>query len=217
MNIYPAILTDSLEVADQQLSLVGQTDLQVVQIDIIDGNFADNVTFTPIDTLELQNLNSLEVDFHLMTDEPMDDFLEIDQVKSQVNVRTVIAQVEKMSYQFDFVSQVKKSGLRVGLSLDLFTPIEAIEQESWHQLDVIQLMAIEAGFQGESLNERIFDKISSLATMISTRKQKIELIVDGGVKLSNYQQIISAGADSVAVGSQIWTATEPLSIINQFK
>lgn len=217
MKLYPSILTDSMEVAHDQLKAVASFEqVDTIQLDIVDGNFADNLTLTPLDLSELEIAEDLLIDFHLMTDEPMDHLIEIEQIKDLINVRAVIAQIERMSYQQDFITQARHDELLVGFSLDLYTPINAIDEDSWDHLDIIQLMGIEAGLQGQEFHPRVLKKIESLATIIRTRKQNIELIVDGGVKLENYQDIINAGADAIVVGSQIWKAPEPTKIISQF-
>lgn len=217
MNLYPSILTDSLELAQQQINIVKKIEeIKTIQVDIVDGNFADNLTITPLDFIDLQLPENLNFDFHLMTDEPMDHFVEIDQIKDRVKVRSTIAQVEKMSYQKEFVEAVKNKGILAGLSLDLFTPIEAIEQDCWDMLDIVQVMAIEAGFQGHEFHPRVVKKIKALSAIIRTRKQNIELIADGGVKLNNFHDIVKAGANSVTVGSQIWESDDPPSVISKF-
>lgn len=218
MKIYPSILTDSLEIAQKQIdSIQDFKKSDIIQMDIVDGDYADNLTITPLDVPDLELPETLKIDFHLMTYEPMDYFIEVEQIKNVANVRAVIAQIEKMSYQTEFVQEAKAKGFLIGLSLDLFTPVEAIEDDSWDLLDIVQVMGIEAGFQGQEFHPRILKKIEAVKTKIRTRKQQIELIVDGGIKLDNYQDIIEAGADSLAVGSQIWQADDPVEIINQFK
>ncbi|HKY73932.1 MAG TPA: hypothetical protein VJ246_01315, partial [Patescibacteria group bacterium] len=57
--IYPSILTDSPSLVQKQLNLVLGL-VQGVQIDIIDGEFADNTTVTPVD-LQTLTFGSLSV------------------------------------------------------------------------------------------------------------------------------------------------------------
>jgi pentose-5-phosphate-3-epimerase len=52
MNIYPAILTESVSLAQEQIDKVkGIEAVAAVQLDIIDGEFVDNLTFSPIDLI----------------------------------------------------------------------------------------------------------------------------------------------------------------------
>ena len=158
MNFYPAILTDSLELVQKQINLVrSQKKVKVVQIDIIDGYFVDNLTITPMDLVDIK-FHDLKIDFHLMTEEPMTFAEEIVNHGKYFPVRVVIGQVEKMSSQEDFVSLLENYNIMKGLSLDLYTPHEEILDSVFKRLDSLQLMSIEAGAQGHSFNDLVFKR-----------------------------------------------------------
>ena len=104
---------------------------------------------------------------------------------------------------------LKSKGFKVGLSLNIFTPLSAIDKQSWANLDILQLMAVEAGAQNQKFNFQILEKIKQV-------KQPVEIIVDGGVKLENFTSIIKAGAHSLAVGSALWKAPDLATTIDNF-
>jgi ribulose-phosphate 3-epimerase len=208
MTLYPSILTGSIEEAKLQASLVSSFGkVEAVQVDIIDGLFVDNVTITPTDLIEI-DFAELNIDLHLMTEEPLDYVYETMEYKDIMPIRAMISQVERMSNQADYVEIVKKNSWKVGLSLDLHTPFEAIEEASWQELDVVQLMAIEAGYQGQKFQESVLEKIKTLVVLRQKLDRKIEIIIDGGVKPNVVEQIIDAGADGVAVGSGLWKSDD---------
>ena len=67
MQIHPAILTDSLATFAQQLDLVKQVPtIKVIQVDIVDAVFTDNITINPTDLVDF-DFDDLAIDFHLMT------------------------------------------------------------------------------------------------------------------------------------------------------
>ena len=77
MKIYPTLLDDSLAIIQVQLTkLKSMKHLSVLQIDVIDGEFADNLTITPIDLVG-SDFGDLQLDFHLMVHEPLDYVYEI--------------------------------------------------------------------------------------------------------------------------------------------
>lgn len=208
MNFYPAILTESERELQAYLDVCQpMVPVETVQIDLIDGSFAENLTVSPLDLVNI-DWGRLQIDIHLMVDEPMDFVHELVAVKEQLPVRAVIAQIEKMSFQADFVEETKKHGWKTGLSLDIFTPLEEIEAGSWRDLDVLQLMGIEAGSQGQELKPYLFEKLQEAHQLIEAQDHEIELIVDGGVKLDNFHHLLEQGADSLAVGSALWTAQD---------
>ena len=206
MNLYPAILTGSITEAQAQIKSVAPLpNIRSVQIDIIDGLFADNVTITPADLAEI-DFGELSCDLHLMTEEPLDFVYEAIDQKSQVPFRAMIAQVERMSRQADFLQIVRSNTWQPGLSLNLYTPIEAVDEDSWQNIDIMQLMAIEAGFQGQQFAATIFNKIKEVKEKVHQLGRDIELIVDGGVKPEHLAELQTAGVDGIAVGSGLWQA-----------
>ncbi len=216
MHIYPSILVGTKEEAQQQLDISVEAGSQAVQVDIIDGLFADNATITPADMAELQ-YQDISVDLHLMTNEPMDYVHEAIEWESHIPVRVVIAQIERMTSQAQFIEEVKKHNWQVGLSLDLDTPIEEIEEDSWQRLDVIQLMSVRAGFQGQQFEQYVWEKLKELTHEIKLRGLTIHVFVDGGIKeeqLARLEQVeVVTGA---AVGSAIWKSADPVKTLQEF-
>lgn len=224
MPIYPAILTESSAQLQEQLDLAKQMpDLAAVQLDLIDGQFADAQTVS-LQTMVEADHGDLALDFHLMVDEPMDTVWEMIEWQQHMQVRTVIAQIERMSHPADYIAEVKKQGWRVGLALDIYTPWDEEEIDpAWLiDIDMIQLMGGVAGKQGQSLHPEIFSKLKAVqqtlaefyttpAAKAAALKAPIEVAVDIGVKLSTAPQLIAAGVTGLAVGSGIWQAADPVT------
>jgi ribulose-phosphate 3-epimerase len=209
MRIYPAILTDSFQVLTDQLSLVkDHPAVEVVHLDVIDGFFADNLTITPLDLNEVE-LGNIQLDLHLMANEPLDFVYEAVAGVEHTAIRTVIGQIEQMSWQSEFLEEVKKHGWRTGLALNLFTPLESIDEASWDHIDVIQLMAIEAGGQGRTFNPLVLEIIKEARAKIASLGKQVEILIDGGIDLERLPSLAQAGVDSVAIGSEIWQASDP--------
>lgn len=204
MYLLPAILTGSTETAQQQLKEL-QDDVQVdtVHFDIIDGYFVDNITITPADIAEL-DLGKFECDLHFMVEEPLDFVYELVEFKDRIPVRAVIAQIEKMTYQKDYLLEVRNHGFKAGLSLDLHTPLEAVDDTSWPLMECVQLMAVEAGYQGQPMNPSIFFKLQELRQLLKERGLHPEIIVDGGVQFENIAKLRDADVESVVIGSGLW-------------
>ena len=203
MNIYPTILTDSLELAQHQINLVAGK-ISVIQLDIMDGEFVENITFTPVDAQTL-DWKGLFIDIHLQTVDPINDVVECQELRG---MRTVIAQVERMSLQEAFIEHVKSFGWRVGLSLDLYTPLVAVDTESWKNIDVLQIMTIHAGFQGEKFEESVLEKIQHANQKKIAEGLSFEISVDGGIRPETALLCKKAGAESLAVGSFLWKAPD---------
>lgn len=215
MKLYPTILTDSLATFEEQLNWSKESQAaQVVQVDIMDGFFAPEITVSPLD-IAVFDFGELQLDLHLMVEEPLDFVFEASALKDALPVRAVIGQVERMSFQRDFIAEVRRQEWKVGLSLDLYTPVESIDTESWEHLDVVQVMTVEAGAQGKTFQPMALEKCREVAAIIARLPQKVELVVDGGVKADEalLTSLREAGVHAVSVGSALWTASDPVAAL----
>ena len=213
MNLYPSILTNSISEYQQQLSLAMASGvIEVIQVDVIDGHFADNLTLSPLDLVGLDH-GDLELDFHLMTEEPMDFVHELILTKEDLPIRAVISQVERMSSPQNYLTEIKTQGWKIGFSLDLYTPVSAIDEDVWPDLDIVQLMTIEAGFQGQKFNKNALEKITQIKKLA---KKELEIIVDGGVKAEHASLLAEKQVGGVVMGSGIWQANDPVTAIQQY-
>jgi ribulose-phosphate 3-epimerase len=232
MQLYPAILTDSIKEAQSQiLEIASVLSVRTVQIDVIDGLFVDNVTITPLDLKEI-DFGELSLDIHLITEEPLDyvyeaiscntiNYEEEMRSNSQTNnqnssqnttqsllpIRSIHGQVEKMSKQLDFLQTVRSQNWLAGLSLDLHTPLQEISPEVWPTLDSVQLMGIDTGFQGQKFNEIVFQKIKELQKICIDQDKSIQIVVDGGVTKEVIPSLQELGVHAVAVGSNLWNTS----------
>jgi len=214
--IYPGILTESiLEAQNQVMAIASVPKIRTVQIDVIDGLYADNVTITPSDLPEV-DFAELSCDLHLMTEEPLDFLHEAIALRESIPVRAVIGQIERMSHQRDFLLSVKEQNWVPGLSLDLYTPVEEIGDIVWDTLDIVQLMGVQAGFQGQDFNKMVLEKITELRAVAQQHSRPIEICIDGGVSLELVDKLRQAGASSAVVGSDIWDKEDVLFAVSQF-
>lgn len=213
MKLYPSILTSSLAEFEQQINHCKDSGvIEVIQIDIIDGYFADNLTISPIDIAQL-DFGEIKLDFHLMTEEPLDFVQEIAGLKEYLPVRAIIGQIERMSDQQDFLQEVKLHGWKTGLSLDLYTPVESINPESWQVLDIAQIMTIKAGFQGQDFNSSTLEKTAEIKQL---SQGDLEIIVDGGVKENQLKELLEDKINGVTVGSGFWKTADPIIAIQEY-
>lgn len=216
MQVYPSLLTDDEATFKHQLELVkGWPQISVVQVDVVDGLYADNLSLNPID-LTVFEFADKKIDFHLMSVEPVEELVELKNLKDHLPIRSVMAQVEKMSSQAEFIQSVKAEGWQVGLSLNLYTPLEAIDDQSWPELDQVQLMGIRAGFQGQEFNPAVLAEVERVVSWREQHHLNFEIIVDGGVKLDTVALLKKVGVDSVAVGSGLWQAPDPTQALAEF-
>lgn len=197
VEVIPAILTgDIREIQDKIARAEGV--VKRVQIDIIDGQFVDNRTVDP-SALEVIDTD-IELDFHLMTKEPV-DWVE---KAARGGADRIIGQIEKMSDQIGYLGKVQELGLEAGLALDLDTPVSQLDLTILPNLDAVLLMAVKAGFSGQDFDNQVLEKIKALREIRVRDNAAYRICVDGGVLPENVGKINSAGADEVAVGKRLF-------------
>ncbi len=206
MMIIPSILSDSLEVVADQLRRVRtETTLSRVQVDIVDPEFSEELTIHPIDLLDIDT-HSLELDFHLMTNDPIQDVVECSQVPG---VHAIIAQIERMQSQRDFIEHVLSYGIQPGISLDLYTDPEELDRDLLEKIVYIQVMGNKAGKQGQSFaGKTVLDTIATIKNLREETHSTFQIIVDIGMNPENAALVENAGAQIVTPGSYLWTAPD---------
>lgn len=199
LEVIPSILTNNRAELEEML-LKSEGAVKRAQIDIIDGEFAENKTVDPAIVKEIDT--SLLLDFHLMTKEPINW---VEKSKTGGGDR-IIGQIEMMGNQEEFVGKVEELGALVGLGIDLETPVNSLDQELIPRLDVILVMSVKAGFGGQKFQESALKKIKELSDL-KQKRGKFHICVDGGVSKENLSKIKGAGADEVSIGRRIFAPT----------
>jgi ribulose-phosphate 3-epimerase len=71
-------------------------------------------------------------------------------------------------------------------------------------LDLVLLMSVNPGFGGQSFIPSTLKKIERLRKMIDQNCYRLEIEVDGGVKVENIKEVSKAGGDIFVVGTGIF-------------
>ncbi|MFH0943271.1 MAG: hypothetical protein V1810_03795 [Candidatus Beckwithbacteria bacterium] len=195
--ITPTIFVRNSQVLEERLELYEEM-VERVQLDVADEEF----TLKP--TLGVEKLlkapTTLERDIHLMTVEPI-DWLDYCQ---EEGVRTAIGHIEYMGSQKEFVEEAIRLGLKAGLAVDLETDFKELDWPIAKTADMILIMAVRAGKEGQQFNGESLRRVKELRRL----GFKKEICIDGGVNEATIAKCVKAGADVLAVGSCLWQAEE---------
>ncbi|OGM27979.1 hypothetical protein A3D00_04525 [Candidatus Woesebacteria bacterium RIFCSPHIGHO2_02_FULL_38_9] len=204
VKVIPAILTLDIKEIEEKIKRVEGINLpdlikpDRVQIDIIDGKFADNRTIEPsvLETID----TDLKIDFHLMTKDP------IEWVERCVHgmADRIIGQIELMGDQAGFVGKVQEVGLSVGLAIDIYTPVSKIDPTIINNLDVVLVMSVPAGFGSQKFDPSALLKVKELDEIRARDVTPFSICVDGGETTSTIDDMHFAGADEVVIGKRIF-------------
>lgn len=222
--IVPAILPASREELTQKLLLL-QGVATEVQIDVIDGKYADAPATWPYaennpipEEDELVALTGpIHFEIDLMALSPEDVLgswmragahrLTVHAESTQQLPALVSSLRTKYGHDKEFAPGLFSFGLAVGMATET-----SLIEPYLSECDYIQFMGITSiGKQGQLFDPQVIPKIAAF----HRKYPDMPIQVDGGVSLENIPQLLRAGASRLVVGSAFWRAEDPKSELNK--
>ena len=178
-----------------------------VQVDVMDGHFVPNISFGPVIVPFVAAASGLPVDAHLMVEEParfIDAF-----AAAGAGLITVHAEAKLAGA---CVKKIKALGLRAGLALRPKTPLKRV-LPYLRELDLILIMTVEPGFGGQAFMPEMMPKVKAARGLIARSGRGIWLQVDGGINARTAETAALSGADSLVIGSALFSAGNPSAFL----
>lgn len=204
-TVIPAILENDFSAIVQKIHRVEEY-VEWVQIDFADQSLVPNKNFldpVPFSTLKTK----LNLEAHLMVKDPL---MYLERFTSS-GFKRFYAHVEG-DFVDEYIATCYKLGVGVGLAIDGPTPVEKIKPYL-EDIDMILVMAIEAGFSGRPYREDTAEKIKAIREL----EFDIPIAVDGAMDDINAAKVVEAGATIVCSNSYIFKADDVTIPINTLK
>jgi ribulose-phosphate 3-epimerase len=195
--VSPSILSADFGRFGEMLKMLEKGGADWVHLDVMDGHFVPNLTIGPSVIRSLRHCTELPFDVHLMIENP-DPFL-ADFKEAGADLLTVHARACKDLYRT--LHQIKRLGLKAGVSLSPATPLAEIEGVL-DLVDLVLVMSVSPGFGGQSFIPQTLDKLRNLKHLIQGRPIFIE--VDGGIHPENATSVREAGGQVLVSGSAVF-------------
>ena len=215
--IAPSILGANFSNLEKEINYCNDSEAQWIHLDIMDQQFVPNLSFGPAVVNSLRKHSDLFFDVHLMVSNPFDMLIPF--IKAGAN--GISFHIEATESRFTFppkilINTIKKNGLKCGLALKPKTPFSLIKKYL-EFIDYIVVMSVEPGFGGQVFIDSTLSKITEIDKHLKEKniRDKILIQVDGGIKLTNYNKVISAGGDILVAGSEVFKSDNPSATINK--
>lgn len=195
----PSILSADFSKLGEQVKCLDEAGAQYVHIDVMDGMFVPSISIGLPVIQTLRPCTERIFDVHLMIEEPVryiDEF-----AKAGADIITVHA--EACKHLDRTIEAIKEKGLLAGVALNPATSLESIRYVL-PKVDMVLIMTVNPGFGGQKLIPYTVDKVRDLKQMMEQTGCKADIEVDGGVNLSNVQEVLDAGANVIVAGSAVF-------------
>jgi len=199
MKIAPSILSADFARLSDEIGDIEEGGAEWVHVDVMDGHFVPNITIGPLIVDAARRSTNLPLDVHLMIKNP-DHYLEAF-VKAGADIVTV--HQEACTHLHRTIQKIHELGAKAGVALNPGTSLEAI-RDVLPYLDLLLVMSVNPGFGGQSYIEASTAKLGRARAMLDELGSDAELEVDGGVGVSNVEEIVNAGASVVVAGSAVY-------------
>ena len=199
-KIAPSILSADFTKLGEEVRAVEAAGADWIHIDVMDGHFVPNITIGPLVVEAVRRITKLPLDVHLMIERPDDLIPEF--IKAGSNYITVHA--EACTHLHRTIQFIKEKGVKAGVSLNPATPLSQIDEGILEEIDLLLLMSVNPGFAGQKFIPSALKKIKDARRLIDSKGLKVEIEVDGGVKVDNAGEVFNAGADIIVSGSGIF-------------
>jgi ribulose-phosphate 3-epimerase len=222
-EVIPAINAENWETVKERIKIISPY-TEWVHLDVADGTFTKNITWHNPEDLKSPDLPpNIHIETHLMIAEPEKKL----QPWVKVGVRRVIIHWEALRprgiFNLGFNKKIeniskflKENWVDFGVSIIFKTDPKGLEPYIQF-FDMIQILAVEPGFAGQTFNKDALSRISEVKRMIRMFKPQIKIEVDGGINKTNIKDCYIQGADIFAAASAIFGAVEPHLALEDLK
>jgi ribulose-phosphate 3-epimerase len=210
--VAPSLLSADFNNLGRDIEMVNQSEADWFHLDIMDGVFVPNMSYGFPVVEHIAKLAKKPLDVHLMIVDP-DRYLERFR-DAGANILTV--HWEACTHLHRTVSEIKKLGMKAGVSLNPHTPVELLS-DILSEIDLVLIMSVNPGFGGQSFIENSYSKVTKLRSMIDKIGSNTLIEVDGGVGPNNATKLYQAGANILVAGNAVFKAENPREAIIAIK
>lgn len=198
----------SADFSDLEKDIKGVENLvELLHIDIMDGHFVPNITIGPCVISSIRKKTNLVFDVHLMIKEPS-KFIE---PFAKAGADLISFHIETTDKPTDVIKKIKSLGKKAAIALNPDTPVSKVEP-FLEELDMVLLMTVFPGFSGQEFMQDVLPKIKALRKIYNK-----DIQVDGGINDKTGPLVVEAGANVLAAGSYIFSATDKKEAIRRLR
>ena len=204
-RLSPSILAADFGALKEDMLLAEEAGAESFHFDIMDGHFVPNISYGADLVSGLRKDSQAFFDVHLMVDNP--DFYF--PIFKKAGADRISFHVEATAHVDRALQAIKELGMEAGLVLNPATPLFYLE-EILPSCSYVLLMSVNPGFGGQKFIPYTLDKVKRLRKMAEERGVDLEIGIDGGVSVSNIQEIVEKGDNFIVAGSSVFSKKDEI-------
>lgn len=201
IQIAPSVLPVDFSKLGEAVVALDKAGVDLIQWDVMDGQFVPNLTFGPDVIASTRGLTTLPFEAHLMVLTP--DVMAKRYVEA--GCQRLIVHAEACTHLHRTLGNIRELGANAAVALNPGTPASEVA----HVLDLVDLvlvMTVNPGFGGQSYISTMEPKIADVRRMVveAGLEDRVDVEVDGGISASTVQGAARAGANVLIAGSALF-------------
>ena len=201
IQISPSVLPADFSKLGDEVKALEDAGVDLIQWDVMDGQFVPNLTFGPDVIASARKHTSLPFEAHLMVLTP--DVMA--QKYVDAGCSRLIVHAEACTHLHRTCENIRSMGATAAVALNPHTPAGVVE----HVLDLIDMvlvMTVNPGFGGQAYISSMEPKIREVRDMITRRGlgDSVNVEVDGGIGPGTIAGAAGAGANVLIAGSALY-------------
>jgi len=210
--IAPSILAADFANLEREVKMINESKADWIHVDIMDGVFVPNLSMgiPVVQAIKKHALKPLDV--HLMIVHP-ERYVE---TFYQAGAEVISVHIEASPHLHRTVQQIKSLGCKAGVAINPHTPVSQLE-DILGDIDLVCLMSVNPGYGGQKFIEHTYEKVKRLKEMVVNTGSRVQIEIDGGVNQNNAKALLDAGADVLVAGNFVFSAPNPIKVIEELK
>lgn len=198
-KLAPSLLAADFKKLQQEVEVVDKAGADMLHIDVMDGSFVPSISFGMPVIQSIKEVTDKPFDVHLMIQEPVRYIQEFKACGADI----LTVHAEACTHLNRTVMAIKDAGMKASVALNPATPLNVLEYVL-EELDMVLLMSVNPGFGGQKFIPNTLNKIEDLRRMVLEKGLSTEIEVDGGISLSNVEDVMKAGANIFVAGTAVY-------------
>lgn len=211
VRLSPSILSADFSRLGEEVAKIERGGAHLIHVDVMDGHFVPNISFGASVMKSLSGKTKLPFDVHLMIEDP-DKY--IDDFKTD-NTEYITVHMEACTHINRTLQHIKSLGIKAGVSINPGTPVSVLEYVL-EDADLVLIMSVNPGFGGQKFISSSIAKARELSRIKADKNLDFAIEIDGGINLSNANEVIDAGVEIIVAGSSVFGADDVEARVGEF-